>query len=61
MSQESLLGNHYLCDLCSRQRPGEPREVGCKWLDGFFVCVECFNLYCRELMAAGRKVYVSRA
>jgi hypothetical protein len=57
---DTALGNHYACDLCPRLRREHPRNLGSNWLDGYWVCVACLNLYCRKLVAAGGKVYVTR-
>ena len=48
------LGNHYVCDLCPRLRPKQPRALGLGWIDGFWACAHCATLYWHELSAGGR-------
>lgn len=54
-----LLGNQYACDLCPSLRRTFPRNMGADWVDGFWLCGKCFQIYCRKLVAAGRNMYVS--
>lgn len=45
-------GNAYLCDLCSRLRPGLSRAVGVRFFDCHWACQRCVEIYdCCRLSA----------
>ena len=48
------LGNDYLCDLCFRLRPGKLRVFGVDFIDTYWACQECIEIYDRRVAAMGR-------